>query len=413
MQISEKYNEIIVSEFSTSSVKQKYIASYNGRRFEINESVFILIDILKNSVVLSEVTTKYYEKTGVSYTEDQIKEIINKYIYPIINVTSKKISKSFIFSREIVSAKVLDMISRPLKILFRKVVIISILVLFTACELYFFTNTSFELKFTMINFNSFIVILILLFISSFIHELGHASACKYLNINQDGIGVGLYLIFPVLYTNVSNIWNLSRNKRLLVNIAGVYFQFIFLIITIIIFIFTQNNLLKYLIHIININILVTLNPFFRFDGYWIVSDILGVPNLRDRSKELLVYSYNKIFKRRMMKQPYLLQINNKYRIALVIYTIIVNLFFMFFLFYAFPLFCYNFFRHYPTLINSVISDLAIGVVPSFTFIQPLLIQTLFLILFISIISKFIFVSISKIITKKNDIYNTIQRRKQS
>ena len=222
---------------------------------------------------------------------------------------------------------------------------------------------------------------------TFIHELGHASACKYLNINQDGIGVGLYLIFPVLYTNVSNIWNLSRNKRLLVNIAGVYFQFIFLIITIIIFIFTQNNLLKYLIHIININILVTLNPFFRFDGYWIVSDILGVPNL--------------------------LQINNKYRIALVIYTIIVNLFFMFFLFYAFPLFCYNFFRHYPTLINSVISDLAIGVVPSFTFIQPLLIQTLFLILFISIISKFIFVSISKIITKKNESYNTIQRRKQS
>lgn len=158
---------------------------------------------------------------------------------------------------------------------------------------------------------------------------------------------------------------------------------------------------------------MTLNPFFRFDGYWIVSDILGVPNLRDRSKELLVYSYNKIFKRRMMKQPYLLQINNKYRIALVIYTIIVNLFFMFFLFYAFPLFCYNFFRHYPTLINSVISDLAIGVVPSFTFIQPLLIQTLFLILFISIISKFIFVSISKIITKKNESYNTIQRRKQS
>ena len=84
MQISEKYNEIIVSEFSTSSVKQKYIASYNGRRFEINESVFILIDILKNSVVLSEVTTKYYEKTGVSYTEDQIKEIINKYIYILL-----------------------------------------------------------------------------------------------------------------------------------------------------------------------------------------------------------------------------------------------------------------------------------------------------------------------------------------
>ena len=77
----------------------------------------------------------------------------------------------------------------------------------------------------------------------------------------------------------------KREQRLVVNTAGVYFQLLFLSPIIIIYLFTGNDILKYFIYTVNVNFLITLNPFFKFDGYWIVSDLLGVPNLRARTRE--------------------------------------------------------------------------------------------------------------------------------
>lgn len=52
---------------------------------------------------------------------------------------------------------------------------------------------------------------------------------------------------------------------------------------------TDSDVLRYMIIIMNFGFVMTLNPFFKFDGYWMASDILGVPNLRQRSKEIIRY----------------------------------------------------------------------------------------------------------------------------
>lgn len=119
-------------------------------------------------------------------------------------------------------------------------------------------------------------------ISSLFHELGHASACQFYNIRHGGIGFGLYLNFPVFYTDVSNTWTLPRKKRCIVNVAGVYFQILLLIPLLIIYFYTQNDILKYVTIMTNINFIITLNPFFKFDGYWLMTDLLGVANLRKK-----------------------------------------------------------------------------------------------------------------------------------
>ena len=115
--------------------------------------------------------------------------------------------------------------------------------------------------------------------SSFFHELGHASACKYFGVRHGGVGFGLYLTFPVLYTDVTEIWKLNRRQRCVVNLAGVYFQSYGLILLLVAFFVTGDDILRYLILIMNLGFLMTLNPFFKFDGYWIASDLLGVPNV--------------------------------------------------------------------------------------------------------------------------------------
>ena len=83
-------------------------------------------------------------------------------------------------------------------------------------EIYFFSNFFSQINVHQFDLYTFIVLLSLFLISSFIHELGHASACRYYELEHGGIGFGLYLNFPVFYTDVSSIWKLSRKKRLLV-----------------------------------------------------------------------------------------------------------------------------------------------------------------------------------------------------
>ena len=88
--------------------------------------------------------------------------------------------------------------------------------------------------------------------SSFFHELGHASACKYFGVRHGGVGFGLYLTFPVLYTDVTEIWKLNRRQRCVVNWAGVYFQSYGLILLLVAFFVTGDDILRYLILIMKV-----------------------------------------------------------------------------------------------------------------------------------------------------------------
>ena len=106
---------------------------------------------------------------------------------------------------------------------------------------------------------------------------------------KDISAFGLYLNFPVFYTDVSHIWRLNRRQRCVVNFAGVYFQIIILLPILLCEILFPNNILRYIILGLNLNFLITLNPFFKFDGYWFMTDLLGISNLRKKSNQLIKY----------------------------------------------------------------------------------------------------------------------------
>ncbi|MDM8310432.1 hypothetical protein QUW31_14815, partial [Phocaeicola barnesiae] len=214
--------------------------------------------------------------------------------------------------------------------------------------------------------------------SSFFHELGHASACKYFGVRHGGIGFGLYLNFPVLYTDVTEVWKLKRGERCVVNLAGVYFQSWWLIILLVAFLMTGNDILRYLILVMNLGFAMTLNPFFKFDGYWMASDLLGVPNLRQRSLELLGYIWKKLRKEPEGKRPYLLQIRPLERYGLLVYSVVVNLFMGFYFLYVIPTFLYRFVQTFPDAVNELILYLSNRMMPPFALLRNIGMQLVFL-----------------------------------
>lgn len=274
---------------------------------------------------------------------------------------------------------------------------VQILITTIVLNLFFFLTTDKLLEYnTKLNLYGICGLLVFMFVSSFFHELGHASACKYFGLSHGGIGFGLYLNFPVLYTDVTEVWKLSRKQRCVVNIAGVYFQCFLLVGLLIAFFITGNNIVRYLILLINLGFVMTLNPFFRFDGYWIASDLLGVPNLRERSKELFKYYINKILRYSIDKKPYMLKIRMLERTGFLVYAVIMSLFMASYFLYIIPTFIYHFIRTFPNEVNELILYLSNGLTPPFTLLHNMAAQ----LLFIGLISYLFYKTVSPIVIKR-------------
>lgn len=372
-----KYKNINIHPLSSASKERNYLLSYNGRYYEVSLPLVELILKLKENDNEEEAINSYIKMKEGKYTIEQTREFIQQFISPIF--TSLPLKSSFIYSKEILSKENIDFFSNTFRYLFKRNLIIITLIIAVILDFNFFMMTKDLLIInSKANFYLILGLLVFMLISSFFHELGHASACKYYDIKHGGIGFGLYLNFPVLYTDVTEIWTLSRSQRCVVNIAGVYFQCFILIALHVIFIITNNDILSYLILIINFGFIMTLNPFFKFDGYWIASDLLGVPNLRARSKELFSYCYKRICKQQITQIPYLLQIHPKEKYGLLIYSIVVNLFMAFYFFYIIPSFLYRFISTFPDAINELILYLSNGMTPPFALLRNMGSQLLFL-----------------------------------
>jgi putative peptide zinc metalloprotease protein len=121
--------------------------------------------------------------------------------------------------------------------------------------------------------------------SRLVHEFGHASACEKFGIKAGNIGFGFYLFMPVFYADVSDAWMLTPRKRIIINAAGMYFQLLLSCVMVTIFFITGNQWLLYASLINILGFLPNINPFVRYDGYWIITDWLGINNLMAKSRE--------------------------------------------------------------------------------------------------------------------------------
>lgn len=124
-----------------------------------------------------------------------------------------------------------------------------------------------------------LVILGLVLVSSAFHEIGHASACRYGGVRPGVMGCGIYLVWPAFYTDVTESYRLGRVGRLRTDLGGVYFNGIFVLALTALYLLTGFQPLLVGILAVNLEILQQLLPTLRFDGYYIVSDIVGIPDL--------------------------------------------------------------------------------------------------------------------------------------
>ncbi|MEO3824852.1 hypothetical protein [Actinomadura sp. B10D3] len=126
---------------------------------------------------------------------------------------------------------------------------------------------------------SILLIMALGVLSCAFHEVGHAAACRYGGVRPGVMGCGIYLVWPAFYTDITESYRLGRAGRLRADLAGVYFNGLFVAGLVLLYLATGYEPLLVAVLYVNIEIIQQLLPTLRFDGYYIMSDLIGIPDL--------------------------------------------------------------------------------------------------------------------------------------
>ena len=102
------------------------------------------------------------------------------------------------------------------------------------------------------------------------------------------IGAGVYLVFPAFFTDVTDSYWLSRAGRLRTDLGGLYFNVWCLIAGSVGYLVTGEEVLLLVVLIMHIEMAQQLVPTVRFDGYFVLADLAGVPELFSRVRPVLV-----------------------------------------------------------------------------------------------------------------------------
>jgi putative peptide zinc metalloprotease protein len=130
-------------------------------------------------------------------------------------------------------------------------------------------------------------------VTKVIHEFGHGLTCKHFGGECHEMGVMLLVLTPCLYCNVSDSWMLpSKWQRAMIGAAGMYVEVIIASICTFLWWYSKPGLLNQLclstMFVCSVStIMFNGNPLLRYDGYYILSDLLEIPNLRQKASEIL------------------------------------------------------------------------------------------------------------------------------
>jgi putative peptide zinc metalloprotease protein len=137
--------------------------------------------------------------------------------------------------------------------------------------------------------DTFVIGWLSILVVTVLHEFAHGLTCKYFGGQVREMGLMLLYFQPAMYCNVSDAWLFPRkSRRLWVTFAGGYFEAFLWSLATITWRTTDADALVNVIALVvmvtsGVKIAFNANPLIKLDGYYLLSDYLAIPNLRQRS----------------------------------------------------------------------------------------------------------------------------------
>ncbi|BCW79769.1 hypothetical protein [Arthrobacter sp. NicSoilC5] len=133
-----------------------------------------------------------------------------------------------------------------------------------------------------------LLILAVTILSAGFHEFGHAAATRKGGATPGAMGAGLYLLWPAFFTDVTDSYRLGRGGRIRTDLGGLYFNAIVAVAIMGLWWATGFDALLLVVVTQILQMVRQLIPLVKYDGYHILADATGVPDLFQRIKPTLL-----------------------------------------------------------------------------------------------------------------------------
>ncbi len=138
-----------------------------------------------------------------------------------------------------------------------------------------------------------VMLLAMWVVAKLCHELGHAIAARHHGIRVGKFGLLFFFLAPLPFVDVTDAWKLeSKWKRIQIGLGGVYLELALAAIAAWVWWLSPSELVSHLAAQFFLiagpgTLLVNANPLLRLDGYYVLSDLTGIPNLRMHGRKQL------------------------------------------------------------------------------------------------------------------------------
>lgn len=323
------HNTILDKDITFTKKKDNWILEHSEKYFVVSDEIKLLIEILKkHNSNINEAYNDFIEQFEYVSKEEFsqiIEQNINNLELDREHIENNKKEKSFIlFETKILSKENSAKLSKIIQPLYQPTLFWIVFTLLFSLSIYnVFTIGEIHLE------KKYILFLFLTYIlTALIHEIGHIAACNRFTKKNGEIGIGVYFIFPVFYSNITPIWTATKQQRIITNLAGVYIQLYIVAFFYFIYLITGNIQIQNVVAISTVVILYQLIPFIRTDGYWILSDITNSPNLLSNSSEEVIKFFKNPLKYKIVHKKNLLEFSygllNQLFMLYIVTNIIIN-----------------------------------------------------------------------------------------
>ena len=178
----------------------------------------------------------------------------------------------------------------PFRVLFRRPIVVAVVAAFVVIVAWVFFDRGLGAS----AYDAFqrphllLLVFVVAVLSGGFHEFGHAAATRYSGGTPGAMGAGLYLVWPAFYTDVTDSYRLDRAGRIRTDLGGLYFNAIIVVGTFIWWWSTGWEALLILVAVQVLQMVQQLLPLLRFDGYHVLADVAGVPDLYQRIRPTLL-----------------------------------------------------------------------------------------------------------------------------
>lgn len=286
-----------------------------NHQIRVNYLSYRLISLLNGEKSIIDLCNDISKEINVTVDKNQVYDLLYKNLYKhglIDNNPSAEFreSSNYLSLRfTLIPKKIVTLLSSYLSFLIPKSkafsILFTLMFLFLVINITVFINQISQGR-QVFNFTEMTIVYIFLFgfLICLFHELGHASALRRYGKKAGNVGVGFFLFYPVFFCDVSEAWYIRKHERVVVNLGGIFFEFLISTLFIITFHITENTVFIWLSSIILLRTILNLNPFLRRDGYWILSDLANKPNLQTESINHFYSTVFSIFKKNNPKSTF-------------------------------------------------------------------------------------------------------------